>query len=193
MIEWLIGSAALVAGSVLARVLYLKRDRFDHLRHFGVVREGVLYRCGQPDGTDLEAIHQRVGLKTVVSLRGGIDNPRRNAWAEPEKRFCEARGILFVSLPSNHKNPPDRRQVREFLDLVSDPARRPVLVHCKRGQQRTGLFCAFYRMACEGWSREQALAEMEALGFGLEKRRHRLLREVLEKCSVELTGLVGSP
>lgn len=177
--------AGVAAAVAIARLAYIKRDRYDHLRHFGTVREGALYRCGQPDAADLAVLHERLGLRTVVSLRAGIDNPKRNAWVEPERRFCEQQGILFVSLPSNHKNPPTIEQVQQFLRIVGDPGRRPVLVHCKRGQQRTGLLCALYRMACEGWSREQALAEMDELGFGLNRRRHRLLRSVIDRFSRE--------
>lgn len=174
-----------MTAAVIGRVLYLRRDRYDHLRHLGTVAEGVLYRCGQPDADDLAEIHRRHRLRTVVSLRAGIDNPKRNAWAEPEQRFCRDRGIQFVSLPSNHKNPPTQQQLRDFVDIVADPSQRPVLVHCKRGQQRTGLFCAAYRMACEGWTTEAALAEMDALGFGLNHRRHQLLKSAIERFAAE--------
>jgi tyrosine-protein phosphatase SIW14 len=176
----LVGVGAVTA-AVIGRVLYLRRDRFDHLRHLGTVTAGVLYRCGQPDSEDLAEVHARHRLRTIVSLRAGIDNPKRNAWAEPERRFCRDHGIRFVSLPSNHKNPPTQEQLQRFVDIVSDQSQRPVLVHCKRGQQRTGLFCAAYRMACEGWSAEEALAEMDALGFGLNHRRHQLLKSAIER------------
>lgn len=179
-----IGACVLLAIAV-GRILYLRRDRYDHLRHLGTVTDGVLYRCGQPDVIDLAKIHSRYGFRTVVSLRAGIDNVKRNAWAAPEQRFCAENGIRFVSLPSNHKNPPTQDQLRAFVDIVSDPSQRPVLVHCKRGQQRTGLFCAAYRMACEGRSPEDALTEMEELGFGLNHRRHQLLKSTIVRFAAE--------
>lgn len=182
---WILVVGGVIAGAVVGRVLYLRRDRFDHLRHLGTVTDGVLYRCGQPDVDDLAHIHERYRLRTVVSLRAGIDNPKRNAWAAPEKQFCKENKINFVSLPSNHRNPPSQAQLKTFVEILDDPAQLPVLVHCKRGQQRTGLFCAAYRMACEGWSTDDALAEMDALGFGLNDRRHQLLKSAIETFAAE--------
>jgi protein tyrosine/serine phosphatase len=38
-------------------------------------------------------------------------------------------------------------------------------VHCKRGADRTGLMCAMYRIAFQGWTKDQAIAEMTQGGF----------------------------
>ncbi|MGH9861053.1 MAG: protein-tyrosine phosphatase family protein [Candidatus Acidiferrales bacterium] len=40
-----------------------------------------------------------------------------------------------------------------------------VLVHCRRGAERTGVMIATYRMTKQGWTAEQALEEMEAFKF----------------------------
>ena len=45
-----------------------------------------------------------------------------------------------------------------------------VLVHCKHGQNRTGLISAMYRIVYDGWSREEAMAEMLEGGFGTAER-----------------------
>lgn len=174
------------AVAVVGRLLYLRRDRYDHLRRLGTVREGVLYRCGQPDADDLARIHEKYKFRTVVALRAGIDNPKRNAWAGPEQAFCRENDIKFVSLPSNTKHPPTPEQFQTFVDLFGDPQRQPVLVHCKRGQQRTGIFCAAYRMAREGWSQEQAMQELDDLGFGLNVGRHQELRRSFEQFAAGL-------
>ena len=60
---------------------------------------------------------------------------------------------------------PSDDDVRRFLALATDPARRPLYFHCWRGKDRTGAMCAAYRMAVEGWPLEAALREMEAYGF----------------------------
>lgn len=155
----------------------LFRSPYDGLRHFGVVAEGTLYRCGQPTPAELADLIDRVGLRTVVSLRGSRDEDDPDAWEQAERELCAARNVGFVTIPCNHKNPPTAEQAEEFLRLCRDAATRPVLVHCRLGQQRTLLFCALYRVQVEGWSREAAEREMEALGFGGRKRRHRLLLE----------------
>ncbi len=153
------------------------RAPYDGLRHYGVVAEGVLYRCGQPTPAELEALIQRLGLRTVVSLRGlrSADDP--DSWEEAERAVCERHAVALVTIPFNHKNPPTAAQAREFLDLCADVQRRPVLVHCRLGQQRTLLFCALYRVHVDGLPAAAAEAEMERLGFGGRKRRHRKLLE----------------
>ncbi len=62
-------------------------------------------------------------------------------------------------------NPQDD-QVAEFLSLVSDPANHPAFVHCKHGSDRTGMMCAIYRVAMEGWSKDRAIDEWTKGGFG---------------------------
>jgi protein-tyrosine phosphatase len=42
----------------------------------------------------------------------------------------------------------------------------PVLFHCKAGLHRTGVMGAIYRMEYNGWSRQDAMRELRAHGFG---------------------------
>jgi protein tyrosine/serine phosphatase len=155
----------------------LFRQPYDGLRHFGAVEEGVLYRCGQPRPEELAELIDRWRLRTVVSLRGTRESDDPDAWEKAEADECRARGVEFVPLPCNHRNPPTDEQVEEFIRLTQTAERRPVLVHCRLGQQRTLLFCALYRVRVQGMSPEAALREMDALGFGVGVRRHRALLE----------------
>lgn len=153
----------------------LFRVPYDGLQHYGVVAEGVLYRCGQPTPQQLADLIAHLSLRTVVSLRGLRDEGDPDAWEQAERAICDTRKVEFVSIPCNHKNPPTADQVARFLDLTRDPARRPVLVHCRLGQQRTLLFCALYRVHVDGLAAVAAEGEMDALGFGARKRRHQKL------------------
>ena len=54
---------------------------------------------------------------------------------------------------------PSQAQVEEFLAIVADPDRRPVLLHCNHGIDRTGVMIAVFRMEYDGWSNEEALQE----------------------------------
>jgi protein-tyrosine phosphatase len=42
---------------------------------------------------------------------------------------------------------------------------KKVFVHCRLGDDRTGMMVAAYRMADEGWTADEAMAEMKAFGF----------------------------
>ena len=153
----------------------LFRAPFDGMRHFGVVAEGRLYRCGQPTPEQLVKLIDQYALRTVVSLRGTRDEDDPDAWEQAERAVCEQRGVKFVTIPCNHKNPPTAEQARRFLDVCRDDDARPVLVHCRLGQQRTLLFCALYRVHEDGLDPADAEREMDELGFGAHKRRHRKL------------------
>lgn len=154
----------------------LFRAPYDGLQHLAVVAEGVLYRCGQPTPAQLGDLIDRFGLRSVVSLRGTRGAADPDAWEAAERAVCQSRGVEFVAIPCNHKNPPTAEQVEQFLDLCRHAQRRPVLVHCRLGQQRTLLFCALYRVRVDGLPAERAEAEMDALGFAAHRRRHgRLL------------------
>ncbi|NUQ47715.1 MAG: tyrosine-protein phosphatase [Phycisphaerae bacterium] len=155
----------------------LFRVPYDGLRHFGVVREGVLYRCGQPRPDELAALIDRYNIRTVISLRGSRSADDPDGWEAHEREVCTAKGTAFELIPCNHKNPPTREQVEHFLSLCNHPGRRPVLIHCRLGQQRTLLFCALFRVHVDGLDPTAAEQEMDLLGFGAAKRRHRRLLE----------------
>ena len=81
------------------------------------------------------------------------------------------------TLPCNHKNPPTPQQFQRFLEVMNDESRRPALVHCRIGQQRTGIFCALYRVKIQDTDPQSALKEMDDLGFNIRHRRHKKLLE----------------
>jgi len=151
------------------------RAPYDGLRHYGVVEEHVLYRCGQPTPDELRALIDRHQLNTVIALRGVRDPDDPDEWERAERAVCRERGVEFIPLPCNHKNPPTAEQLGQFLKVMRDPKRHPVLIHCRMGQQRTGIFCALYRVHVQGVDPQEALREMDALGFNIRRRRHRRL------------------
>jgi tyrosine-protein phosphatase SIW14 len=163
------------------------RAPYDGLRHYGVVEEGVLYRSGQPTPEQLGTLIERHRLKTVIALRGSRDPQDPDAWEQVERQVCRERNVDFVTLPCNHKNPPTAQQLRRFLDLMRDRSRHPALIHCRIGQQRTGMFCALYRVHIQGMDADEALQEMNALGFNVRRRRHqRLLQAYREFAQASL-------
>ena len=52
------------------------------------------------------------------------------------------------------------------MKIVSDKERQPVFVHCQYGADRTGTMCAAYRIAVQGWTKEEAIEEMTQGDFG---------------------------
>lgn len=122
----------------------------------------ILIRTPQPDGGDLEELHERFGVQTVVNLRG--ERPGED-WFEEERRGVARIGALWAHLRTSGKSEPSPELVSAFLDLMQDPSNWPIVVHCQGGIHRTGLMAALYRIQFQGWSPERAIDEMEDLYF----------------------------
>jgi len=146
---------------------FLARDK--KYRRFRVVEEGVLYRSGMLTPEGLARVLDTRKIKTVVNLRDGSSQPDQ---AEADQ--CWNRGVKFVRITQRPWSAPDGASVRdtpaevglkEFFDVMNDPANYPVLVHCFAGHHRTGAYCAAFRMAYQGWTQEEAIYEMKHLGY----------------------------
>ena len=116
------------------------------------------YRGGQPSHAGLEQL-SRMGIKTVVCLR------QPSKAMDDERLQAEQLGMRWVNLPMWFWWRPSDRQVRQFLSIVSDPAQRPVFIHCRQGWNRAGVMTAIYRIVYQDW--EPRRAYMEARRFGL--------------------------
>jgi len=114
-----------------------------------------LYRGSQPHGTGFQEL-QKMGVDIVVDLRlTGI---------EKEKAQVTKLGMGYVSIPWHCLFPKDESFAR-FLKLVRDNPKKKVFVHCRYGDDRTGMAIAAYRMAVEGWTAAEARNEMNKFGF----------------------------
>jgi protein tyrosine/serine phosphatase len=56
-------------------------------------------------------------------------------------------------------------QVIQALRILADRSNRPILVHCQHGADRTGVILALYRVVVQGWTKEDALREMNDGGY----------------------------
>jgi len=119
----------------------------------------VLYRGAQPKETAFSEL-KLLGITTIVDLRG--EDQEKIVW---ERQHTESFGMRFVHIPVSGWSPPTDEQVVEFLSLFRGEPRQRVFLHCRFGDDRTGVFVATYRMAIEKWSAEQAMKEMYFFGF----------------------------
>jgi tyrosine-protein phosphatase SIW14 len=119
----------------------------------------VLFRGAQPKDTGLAEL-KKLGITTIVDLRG--EDREKFEW---EHKQAESLGMRFVHLPVSGWAPPSDEQVAQFLALFREDPRQKVFVHCRFGDDRTGVFVATYRMAVDKWSPEKAMDEMYFFGF----------------------------
>jgi tyrosine-protein phosphatase SIW14 len=121
-----------------------------------------LFRGGQPGADGLTAL-KKMGVSIIVDMRGNKSSHEQIA--------VEKLGMQYIAIPWHCPFPTDPIFAR-FLRLIHDNPKKKVFVHCRLGDDRTGMAIAAYRMADEGWSPEDALKEMREFGF---KGPHRFI------------------
>ena len=114
----------------------------------------TLFRGAQPAREGFIEL-QRMGIRTVVNLRS----------EHSDRRLIQGLGLNYVDIPMNAAFPKEQ-DFRRFLAVVREPANQPVFVHCQHGSDRTGTAVALYRIAVQGWDREEAIREMTRGGYG---------------------------
>jgi protein tyrosine/serine phosphatase len=114
----------------------------------------TLYRSAQPSTEGMRNL-RAMGIETVVDLRS----------FHSDRDEIGDTGFAYEHITMKAWHPEEEDAVR-FLQIVANPKRSPVLVHCQHGADRTGTMCVLYRVAVQGWSKEEALKEMTEGGFG---------------------------
>jgi protein tyrosine/serine phosphatase len=117
------------------------------------------YRGAQPQGRDYADL-AALGITTVIDLQRDGD--------QGEKSLVEQAGMKFVRIPMTTHVAPTSEQIAHFMQLVSDSGSQRVYVHCAGGRHRTGVMTAIYRIEQDGWTADQAFAEMKRYKFGLD-------------------------
>lgn len=113
-----------------------------------------VYRGAQPTAEGFRELYH-MGIKTLVNLR--TFHSDLDELGDLPLTYRE------IPMMAWH---PEQEDVVEFLRLVTDPGQVPVFVHCQHGADRTGVIVASYRVFVQGWSKDEAIAEMMEGGFG---------------------------
>ena len=141
-----------------APAVYAKKLKLSGLPKFAQIDDS-LYRGAQPHADGLQQL-KKLGITTIVDLRGEDEGK-----AEWERKQAEALGMRFVHLPVSGWSTPNDAQLAQFFSLFRANGNEKIFVHCRLGEDRTGVFVAAYRMAFDHWSSERTLAEMVDFGF----------------------------
>jgi protein tyrosine phosphatase (PTP) superfamily phosphohydrolase (DUF442 family) len=132
----------------------------------------MLYRGAQPTAEGFPEL-RKMGIKTVVCLRN----------FHSDKKLMGTNGLAYVAIPMNTWHA-ETKDVVKFIKVVTDTNMTPVFVHCQHGADRTGAMCAMYRIVVCGWSKEDALKEMQEGGFGFHEVWQNLLK-FIDKIDVD--------
>jgi len=131
------------------------------------VSEGV-WRSARPTTEALAALYD-LGVKTVLNLEGGgaYSDEKKSLGQIEAQRAAEGKPAWHITseaVPMSGIGKPSFEQIDRALAALADPAKRPILVHCKHGEDRTGVTVAAYRVEIEkSMSIEEAATEAESL------------------------------
>jgi tyrosine-protein phosphatase SIW14 len=128
-----------------------------HLKSKGIPNFGevtpTLYRGGQPSIDGFEAL-VHMGIAIVV------DTGR----SKRDEALVKKLGMTYISLPWYCPFPKDK-VFAHFVEITKQNPGKKVFVHCRLGDDRTGMMIAAYRMAAEHWTAKQAMEEMHEFGY----------------------------
>lgn len=141
-------------------------------KNFHEVEEGSLYRSGQFHRKNITVLKDH-HIGVVLNLRNRINDSHELRGSGIEE--------VRVRMRAKHITVED---VVEALSVIIN-SKNAVLVHCYHGSDRTGCIVACYRMAVQGWSKEEAIAEFEQKELGYNETFFPNIREFLENIDVQ--------
>lgn len=115
--------------------------------------EPDLYRSAQPTRDGFRKL-AGLGVKTVLDVAGGLG----------DTQIAQGTAVTLLHVPMSAFGLRDER-VLQALRILADPANRPLVIHCRQGADRTGAIVALYRVVVQGWTKQDAIREMDRGGY----------------------------
>ncbi len=127
--------------------------------NLATVAPGRLYRCNHPTPGRLAALTRRLGLKTLINLRG----PTGNGSDALSREAAAKLGLDFIDMALESRGAPQRDRILRLHGIYTS-MQPPALLHCKSGADRAGLAAGLF-VLFEGGSARDALRQL-SLRFG---------------------------
>lgn len=122
--------------------------------NFGTVIPGRLYRGNHPTPARIRHLARRLGLSTVINLRGATGTGSYHLSRDAALKL----GLEYIDLSLESRGAPQRERILRLHDVYrAMPG--PGLLHCKSGADRAGL-AAGLCLLFEGGSARDALRQL---------------------------------
>jgi hypothetical protein len=135
-----------LAGGVVALGFGAEFLRVVAFTNVHTVIPGRVYRTAQLKPDDLQAFIGKKQIRTVVNLRGVCSNM---PWYLDECRVTHAANVNQEDITFSAKRFPAPTEVRRLVDVLDHTA-YPIVFHCQRGADRTGLASTVARLLLTG-------------------------------------------
>jgi tyrosine-protein phosphatase SIW14 len=130
------------------------------IKLFPNTNKHTIYRSDRPETPEDWSTIKALGIKTILNLENDIGQ------VDEELSIANTYNIIFFTNPMSGIWAPHRMQLTSAL-YVMETATFPLLIHCRHGEDRTGIVCAAYRVKKQGWSIDKAY--QECLEYGHSK------------------------
>lgn len=156
-------------------------------RRFGIVDRGQVFRSGRIAPHLVRRTLETHGIKVIVDL---TEPEQNNAEWRAERSAAETLGISISNFPLRGDGTGNITNYAKAIAVIeqSKKGRKPVLVHCAAGVQRTGGVIAAYRLLVERQNPATAYAELTR--YGWKSRADKILLEYLNGHMKELAVLL---
>ncbi len=148
--QWLLCSLFGIVAGAAAPILYYAHFA-TRQRAFAEVVPGRVYRCAKPSPEELQSWIEAYDIRTVITLcLRDFDTGRRIA------EIVRRNGVRHAIIGLSVYRIPKPGQLAALADALEE-AHCPVLIHCRRGIDRSGFVSALAAMAIGGASYEEAV------------------------------------
>lgn len=170
-----------------------------------------IHRSKQPTPNDIEDMIRTRGVRTVLSLNGDLDE-KATRWIPGEplegaavaraehvnlRAFIAAQGLNHETVSMGASRAPSDAELVAVFRVLLDDTKKPILMHCRGGSDRTGVITALYEIEFLGVSKADAKEHMrthlwmaargtEVQGAYLDLYQEGTLRRLLEAHGVEI-------
>ena len=114
------------------------------------------YRSAQLFSFNMPYYLKEYKIKTVLNLRG---EQRGKSWYENEKKITDELNVTLVTFKMSSRKYLDFNKTSKLVEILKE-VKKPILIHCEGGADRTSLASALYRYAILKQSKEEAIEEL---------------------------------
>jgi protein tyrosine/serine phosphatase len=124
--------------------------------NFHEVTPGVLYRSDQLSGKQFDHFIKKHQITTVINLRGASPDAQ---WYQDELNITQKDSVAHIDIHLSAMIYVSSQDIDSIIDVAMS-TKKPILVHCQGGADRTGLFCAAWKLKIEHAPTEKASKQL---------------------------------